>query len=44
MEQFPVAMNQTIERMIEEAKELKRQEDSRIIVPGQTPTGKITMP
>jgi hypothetical protein len=44
MEQFPVAMNQTIEKMIEEAKELKRQEDSRIIVPGQTPTGKITMP
>lgn len=44
MEQFPVAMNQTIEKMIEEAKEMKRQEDSRIIVPGQTPTGKITMP
>jgi hypothetical protein len=44
MEQFPVAMNQTIEKMIEEAKELKRQEESRIIVPGQTPTGKIKVP
>jgi len=44
MEQFPVYMNKTMEKMIEEAKELKRQEDSRIIVPGQTPTGKITMP
>lgn len=44
MEKFPAAVNQTIERMIEEAKELKRQEDSRIIVPGQTPTGKIKIP
>ncbi|MBN2516456.1 MAG: cytoplasmic protein [Deltaproteobacteria bacterium] len=44
MEQFPAYMNQTIEKMIEDAKELKRQEDSRIIVPGQTPTGKIKVP
>lgn len=44
IEKFPVSMNQTLEKMIEDAKELKRQEDSRIIVPGQTPTGKIKVP
>ena len=36
---FPEAIAQAIERMIEEAKELQRQESSRIIVPGAAPVG-----
>jgi len=33
--QFPEAVNAAVERMIEEAKEIQRQEASRIVVPGQ---------
>jgi len=32
---FPEAMQEAMERMIEEAKKLQQQEDSRIIVPGR---------
>lgn len=32
---FPEAMQEAMERMIEEAKKIQRQEDSRIIVPGR---------
>ncbi len=32
---FPEAINVAVERMIEEAKEMQRQEASRIVVPGQ---------
>ncbi len=39
MQKFPEAIAQAIERMIEEAKEIQRQEASRIIVPGAAPTG-----
>jgi len=39
MQKFPEAIAQAIERMIEEAKELQRQESSRIIVPGAAPAG-----
>jgi len=38
-EKFPEAINAAVERMIGEAKELQRQEASRIVVPGQGPTG-----
>jgi hypothetical protein len=34
-EKFPEAINVAVESMIEEAKELQRQEASRIVVPGQ---------
>lgn len=36
---FPDAINQAVERLIEEARELQRQEASRIVVPGQGPMG-----
>jgi hypothetical protein len=48
-EKFPEAINVAVERMIEEAKEMQRQEASRIVVPGQGsmgpggPGGKITL-
>ncbi|MCH7867229.1 MAG: hypothetical protein IH881_05985 [Myxococcales bacterium] len=49
-EKFPVAINAAVERMIDEAKEMQRQEASRIVVPGQgsgglsvPPGGKITL-
>ncbi len=38
-EKFPEAINKAVERMIEEAKELQREEASRIVVPGQAPGG-----
>ena len=34
---FPEAVNAAVERMIEEAREIQRQEASRIVVPGQNP-------
>jgi len=44
MERFPAAVSQTVERMIEEAREMQRQEASRIVVPGRdTGGGKITL-
>lgn len=48
-EMFPEAINVAVEHMIEEAKELQRQEASRIVVPGQGsgglggPGGKVTL-
>lgn len=41
IEKFPGAMNAAVERMVEEVRELQRQEASRIVVPGQPPPGKI---
>jgi len=44
MDNFQTAVNQAIERMIEEAREYQRQESSRIVVPGRDPgPGKITL-
>ena len=44
MERFPAAVSQTVERMIEEAREMQRQEASRIVVPGRdTGGGKISL-
>ena len=39
MQKFPEAIAAAIERMIEEAKEMQRQEASRIIVPGTASLG-----
>ena len=39
MDKFGEAMGQAVERMIEEAREIQRQEASRIIVPGAAPAG-----
>ena len=39
MQKFPEAIAEAIERMVEEAKEMQRQEASRIIVPGAVPGG-----
>jgi len=44
MNAFPTAVNQAVERMVEEARELQRQEASRIVVPGRdSGPGKITL-
>ena len=44
MAAFPAAVNQAVERMVEEAREMQRQEASRIVVPGRdTGPGKITL-
>lgn len=42
---FPEAVNQAVERLMEEAREMQRREASRIVVPGQPPPpgGKITL-
>lgn len=39
LEKFPEAIGEAVERMIDEAREMQRQEASRIIVPGQPPPG-----
>jgi len=39
MEKFPEAMEEFVAHLVEEAKELQRQEQSRIIVPGTAPAG-----
>jgi len=43
IQKFPAAVNQAIERLMEEAREIQRREASRIVVPGQPPPGKITL-
>lgn len=40
---FPEAVNQAVERLMEEAREVQRREASRIVVPGQPAPGKITL-
>jgi len=39
IEKFPEAINQAVEKLIEEAREIQRQEASRIVLPGQDPMG-----
>ena len=41
MEKFPQAINKAVDKMIEEAKELQRQQASRIVVPGASEVSKI---
>jgi hypothetical protein len=36
---FPDAVNKAVEQLIEQAREMQRQEASRIVVPGQGPAG-----
>jgi hypothetical protein len=43
MDRFPAAVNEAVERMIDEAREIQRQEASRIVVPGKDLAGKITL-
>ena len=38
-EKFPEAIKQAVDRLVEEAKELRRREASRIVVPGSTSGG-----
>jgi hypothetical protein len=40
---FPDAVNAAVERMVEQAREMQRQEASRIVVPGQMPGPKISL-
>ena len=39
IEKFPQAIKEAVDQMIEEAKEHRRQESSRIVVPGSMPGG-----
>ncbi|MCD6150140.1 MAG: cytoplasmic protein [Deltaproteobacteria bacterium] len=41
MDNFPQAINKAVEKMIEEAKDLQRQQASRIVVPGANNVSKI---
>ena len=41
MEKFPAAVKQAVERLVEEAREIQRQEASRIVVPGSPGVGRI---
>lgn len=41
IEKFPGAVNEAVERLLEEAREIQREEASRIVVPGQPLSGKI---
>ena len=43
-DKFPEAVNRAVEQMIDQAKEIQRQEASRIVVPGQMPTGSKIIP
>lgn len=43
-EAFPKAVQDAVERLMEEAREMQRQEMSRIVVPGQGPGGGIGGP
>jgi len=38
-DKFPEAVQQAVEALIEQAREMQRQEASRIVVPGQMPPG-----
>jgi len=44
MERFPEAVQQAFEELVEDMKEAQRQSESRIVVPGAPPGGKIVMP
>ena len=43
IEKFPEAVNLAVERMVEQAREMQRQEASRIVVPGQGLGPKISL-
>ena len=39
LEKFPEAVNQAVDALVEQAREMQRQEASRIVVPGQPSAG-----
>lgn len=39
LDRFPEAINQAVEQLLDQARELQREEASRIVVPGQDPRG-----
>ena len=41
IKQFPAAIQETVDKLIEEAQRLRREEASRIVVPGQEAVNKI---
>jgi hypothetical protein len=41
MEKFPAAIKRAVERLVEEAREIQRQEASRIVVPNAPTVGRI---
>lgn len=43
IDKFPEAINEAVERMVEEAKEMRRQEASRIVTPGEVGGGKVIL-
>ena len=43
MAKFPDAVNAAVERMVEQAREMQRQEASRIVVPGQGMGPKVSL-
>lgn len=44
MEVFPQAVNKAVEEVVEEAREMRRQEASRIVLPGQDVKSKLQLP
>ncbi len=43
LDKFPEAVEKSVEEFVEKAKEAQRQAESRIVVPGGEPGGKITL-
>ena len=43
MRKFPEAINQAVEKLVKEAEEMRRQEASRIVVPGQEAASKFNI-
>ena len=43
MAKFPQAINDAVERLVKEAEEIRRQEASRIVVPGQDAMSKLNL-
>ena len=43
MGKFPRAINEAVERLVQEAEEMRRQEASRIVVPGQETRSKFNI-
>jgi hypothetical protein len=43
MDKFPQAVNEAVEKLVKEAEEIRRQEASRIVVPGQETRSKFNI-
>jgi hypothetical protein len=44
IDKFPESLESFVKKMVEEAKELQRKEESRIIVPGSSSVGNLKLP